>query len=286
VISLRFYLRSPATCAIGFSGVPLRAAFLNLLHSFNADLSSRVHGEEGLRAYSLDPFRCDPRFQTQFMQGEEYDFGVNLFRPRQFQGMMRSIAMRRDCELRILHHEFSLRRVDMEQVPIESLTEKWLKEMPQDTNGRVRMRFRFITPTQLSSFGSDRAYLLPTPEKVFSGLLRVWKTLERSTTLLLTSAYRDWITENIYVSWHRLRTVKVSLGRRRTLLGFVGEVEYSMETSESSMANLTYCLARFAELCNVGKNRSAGFGKVLIDTPNQDPDEHTKWRGKDVLLAG
>ena len=174
----------------------------------------------------------------------------------------------------------------MEQVSIESLTGNWLDEMSQTTDEPIKMRFRFLTPTQFSSFGSDHAYLLPTPEKVFSGLLKVWKTLERNTTPLLTGAYRDWITENIYISGHRLRTVKVQIRRGRALLGFVGEVEYNMKYSEDSMTNLTYCLARFAELCNVGKNRSAGFGKVSIETPDKGTSEHNGWRGKDVLPAG
>ncbi len=286
MMSLRFHLSSPATCDIGFSGVPLRAAFLNLLHEYDGGLSDKIHGQGGLRAYSIDPFHCDSAFRTHFTQGEEYVFGVNLFRPAQFQGMLRSIAIRRNYGFRILHHDFSLQRVDLKQITTELLMKQWLENMPNKTDGPIKMRIHFLTPTQFSSFGSDYAYLLPTPEKVFPGLLRIWKMLERSMTPELTGKYRDWITENVYVSGHRLKTVKVSLGRGRSLMGFVGNVEYSMRASDDSLSSLTYCLAKFAEICNVGKNRSAGFGKVEVDFKTRNKNQSRNRRGFDVHTAG
>ncbi|MHA1769310.1 MAG: CRISPR system precrRNA processing endoribonuclease RAMP protein Cas6 [Candidatus Thorarchaeota archaeon] len=286
MMSLRFHLSSPATCVIGFSGVPLRAAFLNLLRSYDRDLSAQVHGEAGPRAYSIDPFRCNTRFQTHFEQGEEYDFGVNIFSPSRFQGMLRNIAMTRNHKMRILHYGFSLRRVDMQQMTAKSLMEQWLAERPDSGNRPLRMRFHFRTPTQFSSFGSDRAYLLPTPEKIFSSLLKVWRTMEQSVTVERSGAYRDWITENVFVSGHRLQTVRVPLGRGRSLMGFVGNVEYSMEPSDDPLANLTYCLARFAELSNIGKNRSAGFGKVEVEIGDRTMRDRKRVRRSSVFSAG
>ncbi|MHA1137767.1 MAG: CRISPR system precrRNA processing endoribonuclease RAMP protein Cas6 [Candidatus Thorarchaeota archaeon] len=286
MMSLRFHLSSPATCDIGFSGVPLRAAFLNLLREYDGGLSDRVHGQAGVRTYAIDPFQCDSAFRTYFTQGEEYEFGVNLFRPSQFQKMIRNIAIRRNYGFRILHHDFSLKRVDLEQIPVESLMEQWLEQMPSESDKPIKMRMHFLTPTQFSSFGSDRAYLLPTPEKVFPGLLRIWKTLERGMTLMILGKYRDWITENVYVSGHRLRTVKVPLGRGRSLLGFVGNIEYSMKPSEDSLSKLTFCLAKFAEICNVGKNRSAGFGKVEVDFKMENRKKNRIGRVCNVHSAG
>jgi CRISPR-associated endoribonuclease Cas6 len=251
---------------MGFSGVVLRAAFLDLLRNHNKGLSDRVHGEAGPRAYSIDPFPCDGRFRTCFEQGEEYDFGVYLFRPSRFQGVLRDLAIKPDHEIRVLHHFFPLNRVDIDQTSPECLMEQWLEEKPDDSSRPLKMRFHFETPTQFSSFGSDYAYLLPTPEKLFSGTLKVWKTLEKCMTPEMSGSYRDWITRNIHVSGHRLRTVKVPVSRRRSILGFVGNVEYTMKQTDESLANLTFCLARFAELSHVGKNRSAGFGKVRLET--------------------
>lgn len=282
-MSLRFHLRSPATCDIGFSGVPLRAAFLSLLRDHDHDLSSQVHGQSGPRSYSIDPFRCDARFRTHFKQGEEYDFGVHLFRPSLFQGMLREIALKRNHDIRILHRNFALRRVDMQQTSSESLMDQWLEEKPGDHDQPLKMRFHFKTPTQFSSFGTDYAYLLPTPEKLFSGALKVWKSLEQCMTPELSGPYRDWITSNVFVSGHRLQTVKVPLGRKRSILGFVGDAEYTMRQSDEFLANLTYCLARFAELSNVGKGRSAGFGKVCVDFGVRGPRSQGRRGNKDVF---
>jgi CRISPR/Cas system endoribonuclease Cas6 (RAMP superfamily) len=99
---------------------------------------------------------------------------------------------------------------------------------------------------------------------VLTGLLRVWNTVEGATRLEHTGEYYDWITENVYVSGHDLHTVRVSLGRKRNLVGFTGNIVYTIEASKDPLTKLTVGLAKFAEICNIGKNRSAGFGKTTV----------------------
>ena len=88
--------------------------------------------------------------------------------------------------------------------------------------------------------------------------------MENATKLEQTSGYYDWINTNVYISGHYLRTVKVPIGRKRSVIGFIGNVVYDIEKSKSSLFKLTIGLAHYAEICNVGKNRSAGFGKVCV----------------------
>jgi CRISPR-associated endoribonuclease Cas6 len=265
MITLRFHLTSPFSGEIGFSGIALRAGFLNYLREYDNELSGKVHGANGLRAYSIDPFPCNKRFITQFEEGQEYDFSVHLFRPSAFQDLIRKIVLNNCYRIRLYHHTFSMIRIDFERKVPSTMMKEWTRCVDESDRTPIRMRFRFETPTQLSNYGSDRAFLLPTPEKVFTGLLRIWNTMENATHLETTSEYHDWTTKNIYISGHNIQTVKVPLGRQRNILGFIGNIVYNIDVREDPLTKLTVGLAKFAEISNVGKNRSAGFGKVYVD---------------------
>jgi CRISPR-associated endoribonuclease Cas6 len=265
MITLRFHLISPFSGEIGFSGVALRAAFLNYLREYDDELSEKVHGKNGLRAYSIDPFPCDKRFATYFEEGEECNFSVHLFRPSAFQDLIRKIALNNRNRIRVYHHEFSMKKIDFERKSPPDMMNEWTECIDEYNGSPIRIRFNFKTPTQLSNYGSDKAFLLPTPEKVFTGLLRIWNTVENATHLETTSEFYDWVSESIYISGYNMRTVKVRLGRKRSIIGFIGDIVYNIDSDEAALVNLVLGLANFAEICNIGKNRTAGFGKVQVD---------------------
>jgi CRISPR-associated endoribonuclease Cas6 len=262
MISLRFRVTSPFTGRMGFTGIPLRAGFLDMLRRYDRKLSNRVHDASTVRSYSLDPFLFDRNFATEFTQGDEYSFGVNLFDAESVSNAIRNMAIEGSSEIRIHHHHFPVRRIDFERHEGDELMNQWIAEDIDTEERSISIRMRFLTPTQLSQYGTDRACLLPTPEKVFTGLLRVWNTVGRATKVEQPSSYYDWINRNVYVSHHRIRTEKVPLGRSRSVVGFVGNVTFGVESVTEPFGQLTLGLARFAEICNVGKNRTAGLGKA------------------------
>ncbi len=264
MITLRFHLTSPFSGTMGFTGVPLRAAFLNLLQQYDSQLSGQVHGKVGVRSYSLDPFPFSAGFRTDFDEGKEYEFGVNLFSSEKYNSLIRSLAMVPKEEVRIHHHYFPLKRVDFTTHQPSMLMDQWIEKDCLEGLRQIGIRMRFLTPTQLSQFGSDMAFLLPTPEKVFSGLLRVWNTADRASKVYHISDYRKWVERNIYISNHRIRTIPVPLGRGRAVVGFVGSVDYVVQNLDSPFGHLSVGLSRFAEMSNVGKNRTAGLGKVSV----------------------
>jgi len=273
MIALRFQLTSPFSGDLGFSGVPLRAAFLNLLRESDEQLSNEIHDSDDVRTYALDPFPLDSRLQTLLREGERCEFGVNLFKAEQVERALRGIALKPHRDLRIHQYAFPLNRIDFSRSDPEKLMSSWSQLVPANVSSPVIVRMRFTTPTQLSHYGTGRAYLVPTPDKVFSGLLRVWNTVEKATKLAEVSDYRDWVDSNVYISAHRLRTVRVSLGRSRSFVGFVGNVTYQIDDSRDPLSRFTVGLARFGEMCNVGKNRTAGMGRIVVSIGGQDTRE-------------
>lgn len=286
MISLRFHLTSPFSGTMGFMGVPLRAAFLNLLQQYDPELSNQVHEGEGIRSYSLDPFPLSSSFKTDFDQGSEYQFGVNLFAADRYGALIRSLALVPKEEVRIHHYYFPLRKVDFCVHRASELMDAWIEEAELDGARNIGVEFKFLTPTQLSQYGSDMAFLMPTPEKVFSGLLRVWNTIDKTTAVQHVSDYRKWVEANIYVSGYRLHTVKVTLGRGRAVVGFVGVVNYEVENADSPFGLLSIGLSKFSEMCNVGKNRTAGLGKVTVELNTMRAKKERRGGRPTVFVAG
>jgi CRISPR-associated endoribonuclease Cas6 len=242
----------------------LRAAFLNLIEEHSDQLSEKFHDPDKARLYSIDPFPFDSRFRTYFTEGKEYTFGVHFFGSKQLEDQIRTIILTHKDPLRFHAHLYPILQVDYKQHNLSELMGEWSSSFEVDSKGEIQLSMRFLTPTQLSQFGSDKAYLLPTPEKIFPSLLRLWNKAGVETRVEQVSEYHDWVTQNIYVSRHRIQTVVVSLGGQRHIVGFVGGIEYSIQNADTQLARLTVGLAKFSEICNVGKNRTAGFGKVSL----------------------
>lgn len=266
MISLEFHVMSPFSGSLDYTGSPLRAAFLNLMKECDGDLSQQIHAEGAIRQYALHPFPFDRRrFMTQFTEGEEYSFRINLLNADKFRDAIRSIALGIRSDMRLHHYKFPIRRIDFDHNDGDRLMAQWTEPVRTADADSMKVNMHFETPTQLSVYGSEYACVLPQPERVFTSLLRVWSSLERRSTLEYVSEYRDWVEQNVHINWHRLHTATVPIGRRRQVVGFVGEVVYTIDEVDSQLATLTLGLAKFAEYCNVGKNRTAGLGKVSVE---------------------
>jgi CRISPR-associated endoribonuclease Cas6 len=173
-------------------------------------------------------------------------------------------ALNTTKSVRIYHEVFPLKRIDFNVYDAGNAMEAWIDEFKNCFSNTIRIVMTFLTPTQLSAYGSDFACVLPQPERLFPSLLRVWNEIEKATSIEHVSEYRNWIESHVHVSAHRIRTVEVPLGRTRKVVGFLGRVVYSVSDAQSPLAYLTAGLAKFAQLSNVGKNRTAGFGQAFV----------------------
>ncbi len=268
MISLEIHVRSLFTGELEFTGVALRAAFLSLLKQSDPELSKKLHDASSVQAYAIHPFDFGTCFKTQFVQGEEYSFTVHILDTEESGHSVRGIIMNRDALLDVYHQKMMVTQIDITRRSPDGLMSQWIKEeVNQDI---VRLPFMFKTPTQLSQYGSDCACLLPVPERVFPALLRIWNTVSGATRVERVTDYRDWVEQNVSVSRHRIRTTELELGRKRSFVGFIGEVVYNVRNAQEPFGRLTAGLAHFAELSNIGKNRTAGFGMVRLLTRTEN----------------
>ncbi|MCF2138273.1 MAG: CRISPR system precrRNA processing endoribonuclease RAMP protein Cas6 [Candidatus Thorarchaeota archaeon] len=264
MISLQFYLQSPFTGSLDFTGTALRGAFLNMLKSDDPELSKTLHDSHETRIYSLVPFPTDTRFQTLFNEGETYNFAVHVLDAGSLRTGIRNLIIRPPKTIRLHHYQFPVSRIDYTQLDFEALMAEWTDEFRSTLCTPYKIVMRFLTPTHLSHYGSDFSTLFPQPERVFPSLLRVWNNIDRLPLIERVSEYRDWVEQKVSISRYNLRTTEIRMGTRRKIIGFIGETVYSIHDNDSPFAALTASLSRFAELSNVGKNRTAGFGRVEV----------------------
>ena len=264
LVDLQFHVESPTSCSIPFTGPSLRAAFLKMVHEHSPELGDELHHGQGSRPYSIDPFPFDRQFRTHLTAGEMYTFSVRIMDSDDLSEHIRNMALRQSQVLQVQGLEFPIRSMDFRRWDPKSLWDE-LALIPEMKDGeRINIHMSFLTPTQLSQFDSDMVYLLPDPEKIFSSTLRLWNLGADDKRVEPISDYRHWVQRNIFVSRHHIRTRRVLMGPERPVVGFLGDVTFTMIPEGDLYSSLTPVLARFSELTNIGKNRTAGFGKVNV----------------------
>lgn len=258
---VQFHVESPISGTIPFTGPSLRSAFLQMARNYSTELGKILHDGAGSRPYAIDPLPFDCRLRTHLTEGELSSFSVRVLSSTGLLDDARAMILKQQDTIRIHNLEFPLRGIDFRQYDSKNLWEKCkARAKTQEARGSIHISFQ--TPTQLSQFGSDMAYLLPDPEKVFSSLLRLWNLAAEEMIVEPIGDYRQWVQREVYVSRHKIKTSTAHLGQRRSVVGFVGDVTFSIRQYDSTLAPLTSVLAKFSELTNIGKNRTAGFGKV------------------------
>jgi CRISPR/Cas system endoribonuclease Cas6 (RAMP superfamily) len=94
--------------------------------------------------------------------------------------------------------------------------------------------------------------------------MRLWNTYTTAKTYGKEGyiEYKEWLSTNVGVAEHQLKTQLVHMGRKKAT-GFVGWTTYEMKT-KGEWNKVTCMLARFAEYANIGGNRTGGFGVVQL----------------------
>jgi len=121
-------------------------------------------------------------------------------------------------------------------------------------------RLVFKSPTYLACKGTGFHILFPEPRRLFMNLAKLWNAYAHGLEFQDLNAYSDWVRINLGVTGYELSTRHVKFGVREAI-GFAGWANFRM-IRRDNWSKVTCALARFAELSNVGSNRTGGFGVV------------------------
>ncbi|MBN2229993.1 MAG: CRISPR system precrRNA processing endoribonuclease RAMP protein Cas6 [Candidatus Thorarchaeota archaeon] len=265
LISLRFDITSPVTKEIGFSGIPLRAAFLDILKNYDRKLSSDTHQGQGVRMYALGIMSHDRHFSTTLRQGIEDSFDITLLNHQNYRDFTKHLILKDDLYIRLYENILPVRRIGVSIMEPQEIMHTWVDAPELQKAERIRIALTFRTPTQLAHSDSNALCLFPMPEKVFPALMKIWQSIDRTTYFFPLGEYREWVKRNIEIPRYTIRTYPLKTGSGMQIVGFIGTVYYTIKDGSIPMSRMTAGLARFAEYSNIGKHRTAGLGMISTD---------------------
>lgn len=146
----------------------------------------------------------------------------------------------------------------------------------QDLPDSPAVTIRLLTPTAHHAPGTlRRTILTPQPRLYLGSWLARWNL---SCDLLIPETLLSAAEEYIVVSGFRGGTVAVPLDARRTFIGYIGTVQFTVLGNAPEARQLRetlWALARFAEFCGTGVETMRGMGQTrLVRRP--DPDTPTR----------
>ena len=162
------------------------------------------------------------------------------------------------------------KKVNLAITSAEILDEQAIK-LPLRYGSRILVRFETPTLLQLPKPRKpskvNRYLPFPVPSIIFRSLKQHWNTYAREK--VTSSSWRaDYA---LVVENYRLNPYTAYYDARRRIRGFTGWTQYRVTTrGEKLLAALSKLLA-YAQLVNVGKSRSAGFGVVKINVLDKKP---------------
>ena len=120
-----------------------------------------------------------------------------------------------------------------------------------------QVRLEFVAPT---TFRREGRYLpLPLPELVFGSLLERWQAF---APVALSPEVRRFATEAVVISQYDLRSRSLPSKEGGLLIGFTGEVTFSVLNRDRYWLSVLNLLAAYAFYCGTGYRVSAGLGQV------------------------
>ncbi|MBC7129856.1 CRISPR-associated endoribonuclease Cas6 [Candidatus Bathyarchaeota archaeon] len=245
-----------------FTGHVSRGLLLHVLREVDPSLAYDLHREDEPKPYSVTPlrFRSAGRVEAGYVvdAGSPVRVWFRFLRDELAEKFMKYFYNRQS--VLIYDVFFNVASLTLKS---ESYGDLWngVKE-PVET-----FRLYFLTPTYLSTLGTDYHYLFPDHVRIFSGLMRLWNMFSDYKRFSKDEfmEYKQWLLENVGVSQHKLKTCLAIMGRKKAT-GFMGWTTYEIGDQKSPWNKTTQTLAKFAQYSNIGGNRTGGFGVTKMGT--------------------
>ena len=128
----------------------------------------------------------------------------------------------------------------------------------------------FVSPTSFRRKGHH--FPLPLPFNIFQSYLRRWNYFSGNS--VDNSNFLDWVDTNVIIISHKISTAKVAAGKRGSVTGFTGNVEFGFTKEASNKPEyikLVNALSQLAPYCGTGHKTTFGLGQTRLgEKPIQD----------------
>ena len=237
--------------------IGLHAWLLDQVRSFDPELSAYLHDGQSEKPFTISGLEgallpIGKEFQVQASQ--TYRWYVTALSAKVVQWLTQWV--------KVLPAEVALRNVSLViqsckiALPATTYKQLWEAEGSSPT-----LKLSFVTPT---SFRRKKHHFpLPLPFNVFHSYLRRWNDF--SGMSFEQDAFLDWVDESAIVQQVKLESCKVQAGKKGSVTGFVGAIEYGLSKEgqeRSEFTQLFYTLGRLAPYCGTGHKTTFGLGQT------------------------
>jgi len=241
-----------------FTGPQIQALFLNIIAKQDKQLAEKLHQENILRPYAVQPLKplqgkkkiIEEKWIIE--EGQQYSFTISTLTEELTKTMIEILAEIQQIEIGKIPF-------DVLQVQIESKTyETLLKE----SFAAPKIQMEFLTPTHFRWKEAETYLPFPLPHLFYTNLARIWNMFHPYKADL--GELKIWTIKNVYVKSFKGGTREIQIkGTKQT--GYKGKIEYIIKNPERGYAKWATILTKYAEYTNVGAHRTQGMGVVKTD---------------------
>ncbi len=241
-----------------FTGPQIQALFLNIIAKQDKQLAEKLHQENALRPYAVQPLKplqgkkkiLEEKWIIE--EGKRYSFAINTLTEELAKTTTEAIVETQQIEIGKI--SFNILQIQIESKTYETL----LKEAPATT----KIQIEFLTPTHFR-WKEAEAYLpFPLPHLLYTNLARIWNMFHPYKIDL--EELKTWTLKNMYIKSFRGGTREVQIKDTKQT-GYKGKIEYIIKNPKSGYAKWTTILTKYAEYANTGAHRAQGMGVTKIN---------------------
>jgi CRISPR-associated endoribonuclease Cas6 len=238
--------------------IGLHAWFLDQVRQHDPDLSASLHDEQAEKPFTLSRLiGVDPA------QGGYLPlYAAQTYRWK-ITGLSHRVVEWLAVWLRSLPPYLDLRDIKLRITG-------WTIAQPPTTYAQVLktapaspLTLSFVSPTSFRHRGHHLP--LPLPTNVFHSYLRRWNTF--AATTYDGEDFLDWVDEVVVISQHQLQSIKVLGGKRGSVTGFIGSVEFGLNgkyQDELDYRQLFFALGQLAPYTGTGHKTTFGLGQTQL----------------------
>ncbi len=276
LVGIRFALQPIAADPLKTNyATGLHAWFLQQIQAINPALSAYLHDGESEKAFTLS--RLDGQLDTEGRQfrlrpEQTYHWTITALSQDTVQGLADWLKVLPE-RVELYDAPLTIQQVDIAH-PAATYTEFIAREVPLSPT----VTLSFLSPTSFRRKGHHLP--LPWPRNIFHSYLRRWNDFSGQS--IEQDAFLDWIDEHVIIQRHQLQSQKVAAGKRGSVTGFVGAIQFSLANkakSDRGYVDLFYRLGQLAPYFGTGHKTTFGLGQTQLgwideaDTPTQNPVE-------------
>lgn len=231
--------------------IGLHAWFLDQVRQSNSNLSASLH-DDAEKPFTLSRLAGLPFAQTTARANQTYYWTITALNQPVARWLCQWLSNRPD---RLDLRGASMQVVDISILYPATTYAALLRSKP------VSATLSFCSPTSFRHRGHHLP--LPVPKTVFQSYLRRWNDF--SGDAVEADDFLDWVDEYVVISQHQIESVKVTAGKRGSVTGFVGSVEFNLLSQadrDRDYAELFSALIQLAPYCGTGHKTTFGLGQT------------------------